>query len=224
MLSKHDYFRNRYCDEPTAATCKFARTTAIFLGDSITRELFYEASHIFDARKFYWIPLVSVHHLQNLTRGVCLSAGVSKVTGQRNTIVWVGGNAIHFLLRRQKKTEPIMSYVQLVAPVLSFLKTHCVNSIFVGPIQIDESLFLSPPKRDWNDFDDFSLLPLWHTQAKALATNHGVRYFDTQNIVNQHKKCRCDGMHFGSAYKAWNCTSSIHLWRHEMCRQISAHD
>lgn len=218
MWSKLDYFRHRSCNA-TTTKCQFRGMRSVFIGDSITRELFDEAGYLFDAPKFVWKSLVSVPDLQSLTRGKCISANEQT---RGTTIVWVGGNAIHFLLRSHNKRDPVGDYVNGISPILLFLKNNCTNSIFIGPTPVEASIFMSPPKHDWRHFDDFSLLDLWHKEAEVLAAHHNVRYFDTHEIGRQHAKCRCDGMHFGSAFPEWNCTSSLHLWRYEMCRQIVA--
>ncbi len=232
-----------------SATCDFLHrdhTHTLFVGDSITREIFLELHNVsnntcIDPNKpcsipdvshsqmptFHWAAVSNVELLRKLTSHACVSAVASKKgngTARQATDVWIGGNALHFLLRRYPKKEPIGDYVNLITPVLQFLSTNCINSVFVGPITVDETLFLSPPKRDWQHFESLQLLHLWQQHAKALARRYGVRYFDTDAIVLRHPRCRCDGMHFGSAYSEWNCTSTRHLWRYEICRQLAAFD
>lgn len=221
-ISKLDFFRSRNCDGPITTTCQLRDKEAMFIGDSITREISEEAARVYKAVTFVSNVLVTPSHLNSTKlRGKCISV---EETHRAKTIVWVGGNAVHFLLRTHDKKDPIGAYVHQINPILHFLKKNCVNSVLIGPISLDESLFMSPAKHDWRNFDDFSLLHLWHQQAKTLAARHGITYFDTQQLVRRHEKCRCDGMHFGSAFHQWNCTSSRHLWRHEICRQIVANN
>lgn len=68
-------------------------------------------------------------------------------------MLWVGGNGIHYLLRRNQKTHPVRSYLDLVAPVLAHLAT-IPRSVFIGPTPVDRAVFLDPPKHDWRQFDD----------------------------------------------------------------------
>ena len=96
------------------------------------------------------------------------------------------------------------------------------NSVFIGPIPIDEALFLDPPKKDWKDFHDFLLLKIWDREASKLAQQYNVNYFSTVNAARKYKRCRCDGMHFGSYSKLWNCNSSRFIWKHELCIQAKS--
>jgi hypothetical protein len=103
-----------------------------------------------------------------------------------------------------------------------------VPLIFVGSMPVQAtSIFLSPPKKDWPLFYDFSLAEIWVSveaqEYKCLVTSWPpevqrcppLRYFDLSELTGTCGAIRCDGMHFGSfaaPNEGYECKSSAHLW------------
>ena len=202
MLRKIDHFHERDCNVRPIA-CHHWKHSAVFIGDSITREMSEEASSMYGKVSFHWNPTPTVQDLRVLRK-------------QNPSTMWVGGNAIHLLLRKVPKDDPVSAYTQRVLPIFEYLYNSSTTTIFIGPTPLDDALFMHPAKHDWREFHDTRLLFLWDDIGARQARRFGVPYFSTAEGVARHPRCRCDGMHFASQFIEWNC-SKARVWVLHMC-------
>jgi hypothetical protein len=198
--------------------------SALFIGDSIVRELYRRYIAISPKSKVIlkrenFPTLDNINDILNSTR-------------HSNHVVFVGGNALHMCLRTEMEHLTFRSHVERIRPVLmklKWLQQQGNNVAYVGSIAVDMQLMLTPERPNWDNFHDFSLLEIWSKQDKELCAEYDIPFFDSMALVRQCPGVRCDGMHFessfikGSPEGDWGCHQSSYLWDRRLVAFVRMH-
>lgn len=220
--TKAEYFQHLYTlGNPSPSTTDSVMDEniqwpdAVFIGDSITHEisLRYRAVGHADV----------VHHNNPIPSTSSVREQIIRSLPRK--LVFVGGTALHHLTHKHHThgvnidsvNDVIAMQRERVAAVLKTLVSLQnelnITAVYVNAPVIDEPiLFLDPPKGDWDDFYDFSLLKLFGYSDANLCKEHGIPLLDALFVTLNCAGIRCDGMHYGSDFKEWNCSSSISVW------------
>ena len=205
----------------------------LFIGDSITRELF-EAFHILTGA-----PKNAVEYIQimgSFPGGMkgSLSAYrkiISESTGLGSTAsksapvsaVFVGGLGLWHLYRDVPCTQnnTISGHRELIEAHLAQLHIFSIQLgipfVFIGTMPLDIlTMSMSPKHKKINDFIDLGHTWLWDSvETSSFQSGNfgpGVLHFRPYWVAQHCPGVRCDGMHFGSDYASYNCHHSQALW------------
>ena len=99
-----------------------------------------------------------------------------------------------------------------------------LTMVFVGSVPLDAlTIQMHPAKHDWGSFNDFSLPVIWDGVEAELfqrlprTYSHGPQasllHFRPTTLALECPGVRCDGMHFGSGFSEFGCSSSVGLWQ-----------
>jgi hypothetical protein len=190
--------------------------SALFVGDSIVREVHERYKLISPSSKVKLLLEWKFQYDQ-------VQRFANMAHTQKYDILFIGGNAIHILAKRpgpmdgtQAKTmDPIDFHRKLAREVLrtmSEIQKRGQKVVYVGAMTTEQQMFLTPAKKDWDVFHDFSLLKAWAVVDREETRRHGIPLLDVAALASQCPGLKCDGMHFASQFKSYDCCSSAQLY------------
>jgi hypothetical protein len=204
---------------------KMKLPSALFLGDSITRELFTRYQAVSPDTKTDWLPrgqaMPTFENDETVAWEPTLLLNEKNLSEMEHRVVFVGGNALHMAKRTWttlSNWRPPFNFsthehrVRGLLAHLRHLKTPKRQVVYIGSLNVDLQLLLPPAKHDWvTEMYDFGYLDIWAEIDRRLCAEYGLLFFDHMELVRRCPGVRCDGMHFGSRFTQWQCCSSKHL-------------
>jgi len=209
--------------------------SVLFLGDSIIDELRGSYQRV-SGGKADTIRAMPLPGVASATRALILEKLLnSGAQGNRFDMVFAGGLGLWHLIGTPciGGEDPSSTHRRVVHEHLLVYKNLSLDLgipfVFVGSLPVDAAtVFLSPPKHDWHDFSDFTLMDIWDAIEGGLFQRNdygpGVVHFRPSLIVRRCPGVRCDGIHFSADYwpdyslegsrkiVTYRCHSSEAIW------------
>jgi hypothetical protein len=186
---------------------------AIFIGDSITREIALRYRAIMPTRdqlqsqslQLDWSPR------PDLDPG---GPAVEAVLRCKFPIFFVGGNGLWAMDYRvpaptSKQLKVHMAVVEQMVERMKCLES-ATNSrgAYITSMPVDMGKFRDTRRTS----ADYRELKAWAASEEKLLSRESVAVLRSHILAQQCPGVRCDGIHFGSAFRRNNCSRSAQLW------------
>ena len=196
-----------------------------FLGDSIVREIYQRTTIMLLRGKAQatWSPYP---HAEPGEAGLekTRQAILKQFKARPFDLAVVGGLGVHHLFRNapcMQGEDPLTLHEELIRSYLVMFHQLAIYLrrpfVYVGTMSVDGmTVLMRPPKEDWADFADFSLPVLWDSTETQIfdggAFGPALSHLRPSALAARCPGIRCDGLHFGSDFKEFNCHSTVNLW------------